>query len=901
LGLPRLRAAQTGWRIGEVIDTATASTALLERSAQLDLLADARATVAAYRQGRLLLVAGEAGVGKTALVRAFCDGQTSSRVLWGSCDALFTPRPLGPFVDIAAATGGEVEAVVEGSNRPHEVVAALGREVERAEPTIVVLDDVHWADEATLDVLRLLGRRVDRFPALVIATYREDELGDRHPLRTVLGELATARAVQRVELERLSPEAVTVLAEPYGIDPDALYARTAGNPFFVSEVLESGTAEIPPTVRDAVLARAARLSPGARGLLEALAVSSPPAELDVLEAVAGEAIGHLDECIGAGMAVPSAGTVAFRHELARLVIDSATPPTRRVALHARALQALDGASDPARLAHHAEAAGDAPQVLRFGPEAARRAAAVGAHRESVAQYARALRFADALPPGERAELLERRAYECLLTEQAAEAVSELHKAIELRQRVGDVHAQAADLYLLSNALWCPGWATQASDAARQAVEILDGVDPGRELAMAYARFAQLCMDAEDADGAVAWGTRAIDLAARLGEHETGIHALNSVGTARFAAGDDEGREQLQHSLALATEAGLEEHVARGGVNFVSVALRHRDYDLTQRQLEPSLAYTTERGLEIWRSYLLGYRSAFELDLGRWDDALQTAATVVREPRRSRLPRVLALVTIARVRARRGEDGVTASLDEALALLQRSFELQAALPVAVARAEVAWLAGDREGVDEASAEALELARRRRSRWAVAELAAWRTRAGIVDEIEVSEMAGPCAIEAAGDWRAAAAQWDRLGCPYEAALARAELPDEDDNGPRIALEELYALGALPAAAIVARGLRERGARGLPRGPRAQTRSNPAGLTARELDVAALLQEGLRNAEIAQRLVISEKTAGHHVSAILRKLDVRTRAEAGARTAQLGLTQPWPDAGRPTTPSA
>ena len=296
---------------------------LLERAPQLDAFNRALATVAATRHGRVVLVSGEAGVGKTALVERFCHEQQSARILWGACDALFTPRPLGPFVDIAQQTGGEVEEIVQGSHRPHEVVAALGREVGNAMPTVVVLEDLHWADEATLDALRLLGRRTDRFPALVIATYRDDELGDRHPLRTVLGELATARGVEYLDLERLSARAVTELARPYGVDARALYARTAGNPFFVSEVLGAGTAETPPTVRDAVLARAGRLSASGRALLEALAISSPPAQLGVLEGIAGDAIASLDECIGVGMVVPAGGTVAFRHELARLVINEA--------------------------------------------------------------------------------------------------------------------------------------------------------------------------------------------------------------------------------------------------------------------------------------------------------------------------------------------------------------------------------------------------------------------------------------------------------------------------------------------------------------------------------------------------------------------------------------------------
>ncbi len=208
-------------------------------------------------------------------------------------------------------------------------------------------------------------------------------------------------------------------------------------------------------------------------------------------------------------------------------------------------------------------------------------------------------------------------------------------------------------------------------------------------------------------------------------------------------------------------------------------------------------------------------------------------------------------------------------------------------MAAARAEAAWLDGDRDGVERATTAALALARRRQSRWVTSELAGWRKRAGIVDRLAVSETSGPYALELAGDRSEAAAQWRRLGCPYEAALALSDAGDED--GLRRALDELQALGARPAEAIVARRLRERGVRGLPRGPRPKTRATPAGLTPRELEVLGLVTEGLRNAEIAHRLVISEKTVNHHVSAILQKLDVHTRGAAAIEGARLGLTAP------------
>jgi predicted ATPase len=384
---------------------------LLERAEGLSVLEAALAEAIAGSRGRLVLVRGEAGIGKTALVRQFCDlKRPPVRILWGACEGLFTPRPLGPLVDVAQLIGGEFEDLIERGAPIHDVLSALGEEVAKRAPTVLVIEDLHWADEATLDVIRMLGRRVDRFGALVVATYRDDELGTHHPLRVVLGELARIQDAEWLDIPRLSRDAVALLSEPCGIDPDELYRKTGGNPFFVSEVLASGTGEVPATVRDAVLARAAGVSGPARQLLEAISIAPGSAQIGMLEAVAGDALRCLEECIEHGMVIPAGRAVAFRHELARLVIEESIAPDRRVALHARTLKALAGSSDHARLAHHAEAAGDANAVLRFAPEAARRASALGAHRESAAQYERALRFGERMTPGQRAEILEHRSF-----------------------------------------------------------------------------------------------------------------------------------------------------------------------------------------------------------------------------------------------------------------------------------------------------------------------------------------------------------------------------------------------------------------------------------------------------------------------------------------------------------
>ena len=334
---------------------------LLERAEQLALLSEAVTAVADGGRGRTVLAVGEAGIGKTALLRRFSHSVAGpARTLWAACDHLFTPRPLGPFLDLAEAAGGQLAARVADGARPYDVAAALLAELGSGGAAVVVLEDVHWADEASLDVIRVVARRIEAVPAVLVLSYRDDELDRSHPLRLVLGDLSGAGEVTRVELAGLSRSAVASLARPQGLDAGELHARTGGNPFFVTEVLAAGPGRIPHTVRDAVLARAARLGPAAGELLDAAAVIPGRAELWLLEKLVAAAAASLDECLGSGILLADDGWVAFRHEIARLVVEESLPPGRRAALHRGALLALaspvSGPPDLARLAHHAEAA-----------------------------------------------------------------------------------------------------------------------------------------------------------------------------------------------------------------------------------------------------------------------------------------------------------------------------------------------------------------------------------------------------------------------------------------------------------------------------------------------------------------------------------------------------------------
>jgi len=857
---------------------------LLERADAVAALDAALERARGGPEGRLVMVRGEAGVGKTSVVRAFCTGRGPELdALWGNCDPLFTPRPLGPVLEIADRLGGVLAELVDGEAPPHRVVAALLDELSARAPVVVVFEDIHWADEGTLDVLRLLARRVGP-GVLVICTYRDDELAREHPLRVVLGELTTTGTVERLALSPLSQSAVAELVQSAGLDAAELHRRTGGNAFFVTEVLAAAASGIPDTVRDAVLARAARMDGEARGLLEAVAIVAPQIELWLLETISGPSFARLDACVASGMIVGGPGGVAFRHELARLTIEESLSPVRALELHRAALSALtDRAADLARLAHHAEAAGDDDAVLRFAPAAGARAASLGAHREAAAQYARALRYAGGLADDARADLLEPLAVELYGTGQVDDALAAQEEAVGCRRRAGDRLAEGDALRSLGRYLGFAGRAEAGFVALREAVSVLEELPPGRERALAYATLSQRLLNWEDFDEALVWGKKALELAESLGDTEATIYALTNLGGARFRSDDPAGAPELERAFALARDAGLDELACRAIVNLGLCAMRARMLDAGEQWLSQARAYAEERGLDLWRVYAEAVLARLQLDRGDWDHAERTARHVLADARAWWIHQLLALSVRGLARARRGDPAAAEALERAWQLAAPSGEPTWVGPVGAARAEAAWLTGDAAKVAAATEPALDLARRHQAVWAVNELLCWRRRAGLEDEPKVVS-SGPYALEVAGDWRGAAAWWHEAGCPYEAALALADSDEPEEL--RESLDALQSMGASAAAAIVARRLRSQGERGLPRGPRAATRANPAGLTARELDVLALVAEGLRNAQIAERLFLSEKTVDHHVSAVLRKLDVHSRIDAARAAQVLGI---------------
>ncbi len=875
---------------------------LLERDAESAALDDALAS-AARGEGIVALVSGEAGIGKTALVRDFARRSAErARLLWGMCDDLSTPRILGPLRDIAPTVGAELADALSSALAPVEIFGLVRDELRRPPvPVVFVVEDVHWADQSTVDLIGYLGRRLHALPAVLLLTYRSDELDRGHPLVRALGRIPVQQTV-RLNLAPLSVLAADVLAPGRGAE---IHHISGGNPFFVTELAASGS-DLPGSVVDAVLARTNRLPEESRNLLDLIGVSPTPVETAILDRCAPDWAGAAVVPEARGIVILTDDALGFRHELGRKAVAGQISVSRAAELHRILLAAMvdlpaDLPIDRARLVHHAAAAHDDALLLRFGLAAAQDAARHSANREAAQHFARVEPHLARLTAHEHADVLEQWAMICMLVGDLERAATLADRALTMRRADTDVEGIGRLLRFKAQLSWPLGRPDDAERFSGEAVEVLSRLEPGRELAYVYVERAGRAMTEWRDTDATAFGRRAADLAERIGADDLLALALIFMATVRLERGEAV-TTAIERAVRLAAGVGDHHTVCVAYGNMADTAIEQRDHDLARHVLDLGCAYADEHEVLSVLDYMTGVRSRVELSAGRWADAEKLADSVLTQGEASFVNQVNALTTVVQLAVRRGDPSAGDLVHRLDAVTLKSGELQRQFPAAVARAEWAELRGQLGGEHQHLRSLLDRMVPSGRVWPIGETAVWVSRAAtdragsapgrgrppvadVLPPAVADTLPEPCRAELLGRHEAAAAAWNRLGCPYEAADALARSGAVDLM--LAAVGSFDDLGATAAAARTRSILSSLGVRGVPRGPLRETRSNPAGLTGRQLDVLKAMAGGSTNVEIAERLTLSVRTVDHHVSAILAKLGVASRREAIAEARELGLT--------------
>ena len=862
---------------------------LLERHVELQTLGTA-VERASTGHGSAVLVLGEAGIGKTRLVHAFLAAAAGrARVLAGACEDLLTPRALGPLRDAArSAAAGPLAAALSPRADPDLLFTAVCDELATPpSPALLVIEDAHWADGATLDVLRYLGTRVQNLPAALLITYRDDALARDHPLRGVLGALGSTAAT-RLRLTRLTSDAVREMAVSTNVDPSELFRLTGGNPFFVSEVLANPGAVVPPTVVDAVLARVGTLSPPAQAALDRLAVIPSGVEVDLLRTLVDD-LAPVAEAERAGVVEVRGDVVAFRHELARRAVVESLPASTRLERNADVLRALLTRSDcdPFRVLHHAVEAGDDAAVITHGPTAAREAARVGAHRQAAACYAQVLARGHRLTTARQAALGEAYAWALSNSNQLHSAVDAAATAAGLWQQDGDERRLVRALVTLSRQQWLTERTVAALGSAERALELARPLGDSYQNALATLNLGGLLVLIDREQDGLPYLNAALDIAERSGAASVAALCHNYRGSALLQLGDRSGCDELLRSRAQAADLGNHEYVMRAYYNLIEGLWRLGEYREALGYIEQAENFGRDRDFRAHGYMFAARRCRLALMRGQWAEA-EAGLRKLLDGQGD--PGMLGRETVpilARVLVRRGSAEAPEWLALAARYAARADVLEWLVPTGVAHIEHAWLTGDHGQAGLYPELLLERTDRPGMLVQRGELLVYLRRLGHPAE-PFPGCPEPYASTLRGDWRSAAEAWLSQGNPYEQAV---ELAESGQVEPTLkALRVLDGLGAEPAVAIVRSRLRDMGVARLPRRPQPGTLTNPAGLTDRQLEILRLVATGLSNTEIAHRLVVSPRTVDHHVSAVLQKLGVQTRRDAAARAAEL---QSEPDA--------
>jgi DNA-binding CsgD family transcriptional regulator/tetratricopeptide (TPR) repeat protein len=855
---------------------------LLERDHELAVLGSA-VVAAVSGSGSGVAITGDAGTGKSVLLDATV-ADAEIRVLRAGCDPLRTPRPLGPFRDIAgdAGLGDLIHDDDAGLARICEdVYAAL-----RTEPTIVVIEDIHWIDSASVDVLRFLARRIETLPVCLLVSCRDRELDDLHPVRALLGDIARSDSFTRLSLRSLSLEAVRELVAETALDSEKVHVLTGGNPFFVTEIAKDPARPMPVSVRDAILDHASAVAADDFETLQLVAAAPDRVDHRLLPAL-GIDLPTLRRLDASGLLRRTDDGLEYRHELARLAVESTIPPAGRPPLHTRLLAAYEQleSRDPAVLTHHAVEAGDDARAVEYATAAAQQATHAGSHTDAAAFLQTAIEH---LPDGQdeqRATLLQAMGFEQYMTSRLAEGIATIRSSFPLWRQIGDFAGLAAAYDMCAVLEYYNARRQDAENHAERAAEMAD--EAGARVAFGTAKVtrAYLAAQRNEFDFALACCGEAEQVAHEESDTVLAVRSGLFRSVVGFAQGDLEAREQVGSFIQEAREHTLDELASTGYSNLAYHDVEQRRLRSAAHVLEKSLPFADERDIPICHHWQTGVRSRLHLYQGHWDAALEDAAEVLSRPGMP-LGTLWPLLASALIPLRRGTDSASEEpLEAAWRLCESLDEPVRRAPLLAALAERVWMIGGDD--PRVSTLAVDEVKRLQSvtgaSWAVGDLAVWLQRLGLLEEVP-DGLAEPHRYTLEGRHEEAARWWHGAGDPFQAALSWGDSADRDHQANGVTM--LDDLGATATADRRREQMRAAGHSHVPARPRASTRANPSGLTNRQLDVARLMARGLTNAEIASRLYISPKTADHHVSAVLSRMGIPNRRAVLARAEELGL---------------
>jgi len=871
---------------------------LLERDVPLQCISELAAKLGA--QGAIALVSGEAGIGKTTFLRAFVESLDEDLIVrWGSCDPLTTPRVLGPFHDMVLEFGPKVQAALENDRSFSRLVSALLEELQTtAKPSVMVIEDAHWADNATLDLIKCISRRISFLNILLVISYRTDEINVNHPLHQCLGDFPHS-ILRRFNLAPLSEHGVALMATAAGKSSTGLHTVTAGNPFYITEHLAGTPTEnyVPDSIQDAVGARINRLESAHQQFLETISVIPNKISSELVSALfdpKGPEL--LNACVqGNFLKTDGEYSYRFRHELARLGTLSRVPKYRQQEFHKRIFSILDNSQIDATIdqkLYHADEAGLSAEVLMLAQLAGQHAAETGSHAEAASHYATALRYIDCANDEITANIYECWSYESALLAIDDETIQARHKALELRRKLGHTDKIGENLRWLSRQHWYRGESELANRYIADAISTLEKTEPSAERAMAYSLNSQFHMLNDRVEEAIEFGEKALELEQRYPSSEVRTHALCNIGSAKLIDDDQDGLLLLEQSLEVALENDFHEHAARVYTNTATGTVWGLDYDAAQTAIADGIAFDTEHDLDSWTYYLIGLMAQLKMEQSRFEEADTIAAGALQVENQTLLMKLPALLVLARVRLRMRKTDSTELMQKALADSISVGEPLYICPAYISMIEQAW----HEGNDENALAHIEqiklISRIPINTWRGAEIGIWMHRYGVELAIKSdTALPLPYQLEVDGHFDRACDEWVAKGNPYRGAVCL--MHTTNDNPKRHYQRALDLLEPCHAAGTIEKLRNLAEAHGYTdlltnrkRGPRKEARRHPLGLTAKEQAILAHIVEGRSNREMSEILSRSQRTVENHVASILRKMNVKNRIEAMLRV----KTEPW-----------